>query len=222
MKKRAVIITGGFIDLQFARDYLAEKHYDIVIAADKGVASAYELGITVDYVLGDFDSLDSRVLQTVKESITNTQSKTVLKEFPPEKDYTDTHLAILTAIELGATSVAILGATGTRLDHVLANINLLLVLEEHEVKAKIIDAYNKIYVITNTTELEKQKLYGEYISLIPYTDAVIGVTLEGFKYPLRKATLTKGNSLGISNEIVENKAVIKLDQGVLIVIESRD
>lgn len=222
MKKRAVIITGGSIDAQFAREYLANEDYDIIIAADKGVASADELGLRVDYVLGDFDSLDSSLLESIRASITSKQSHVVLKEFPPEKDYTDTHLAFMTAIELGVTSVVILGATGTRLDHVLANINLLMVLKEHKVEAQIIDSNNKIYVITADTELERKKLHGEYISLIPYTDIVTGVTLTGFKYPLNNATLTKASSLGISNEVIADHAIIKLEQGILIVIESRD
>ena len=145
-----------------------------------------------------------------------------MKEFPPEKDYTDTHLAIVTAIESGATKVTILGATGTRLDHVMANVNLLSICLNYGIEAKIVDAHNQIYVIDSDKHLKKDKIHGKYVSLIPYTDCVTGETLIGFKYPLCDMTMTKGNSLGISNELLEEEGVIKLDKGILIVIESRD
>ena len=208
---KTLIITGGFIEADFARSYLKDESFDMVIAADKGVETARLLNVPIDYILGDFDSLEPLVLEEVKSQLANDESGLVLKEFPPEKDYTDTHLAIVTAIESGATSVTILGATGTRLDHVMANVNLLSIF-----------LHNHIKVIDGDAHLYREKIHGKYVSLIPYTDCVTGVTLIGFKYPLNNATLTKGNSLGISNELLEEDGIIKLDKGILIVIESRD
>lgn len=219
---KTLIITGGFIEADFARSYLKDESFDMVIAADKGVETARLLNVPIDYILGDFDSLEPSVLEEVKSQLANDESGLVLKEFPPEKDYTDTHLAIVTAIESGATSVTILGATGTRLDHVMANVNLLSIFLHNHIKAKIIDSHNQIYVIDGDAHLYREKIHGKYVSLIPYTDCVTGVTLIGFKYPLNNATLTKGNSLGISNELLEEDGIIKLDKGILIVIESRD
>lgn len=219
---KTLIITGGFIEIDVVKSYLAKESFDMVIAADKGVETAKALNIPVNYILGDFDSLDPSILQEVKSQLTSENSSLVLKEFPPEKDYTDTHLAIVTAIEAGATSVTILGATGTRLDHVVANMNLLSIFLNHHIEAKIVDSHNQIYVIDKDTNLYREKIHGKYVSLIPYTDLVTGVTLVGFKYPLYNATMTKGNSLGISNELLEEEGLIKMDQGILIVIESRD
>lgn len=219
---KTLIITGGFIEADFARSYLKDESFDMVIAADKGVETARLLNVPIDYILGDFDSLEPSVLEEVKSQLANDESGLVLKEFPPEKDYTDTHLAIVTAIESGATSVTILGATGTRLDHVMANVNLLSIFLHNHIEAKIIDSHNQIYVIDGDAHLYREKIHGKYVSLIPYTDCVTGVTLIGFKYPLSNATLTKGNSLGISNELLEEDGIIKLDKGILIVIESRD
>ncbi|WP_455715581.1 thiamine diphosphokinase [Anaerosporobacter sp.] len=219
---RTLIITGGFIEQDFAKSYLEEESFDMVIAADRGVEAAKALNIPVNYILGDFDSLNPSILQEVKSQLADENSLFELKEFPPEKDYTDTHLAIVTAIEAGATSVTILGATGTRLDHVVANMNLLLIFLNHHIEAKIVDSHNQIYVIDADTHLYMDKVRGKYVSLIPYTDLVTGVTLIGFKYPLHNAKMTKGNSLGISNELLEEEGIIKIDQGILIVIESRD
>nr|WP_294488144.1 thiamine diphosphokinase [uncultured Anaerosporobacter sp.] len=217
-----IIITGGFVDATFAKSYLEAESFDMVIAADRGVETAKLLNIPIDYILGDFDSLEPSILVELKNQLANDDSGLILKEFPPEKDYTDTHLAIVTAIESGATKVSILGATGTRLDHVMANVNLLSICLNYGIEAKIVDAHNQIYVIDSDKHLKKDKIHGKYVSLIPYTDCVTGVTLIGFKYPLCDMTMTKGNSLGISNELLEEEGVIKLDKGILIVIESRD
>ncbi|MBS5932911.1 MAG: thiamine diphosphokinase [Clostridiales bacterium] len=217
-----IIITGGFVDATFAKAYLEAESFDMVIAADRGVETAKLLNIPIDYILGDFDSLEPSILVELKNQLANDDSGLILKEFPPEKDYTDTHLAIVTAIESGATKVTILGATGTRLDHVMANVNLLSICLNYGIEAKIVDAHNQIYVIDSDKHLKKDKIHGKYVSLIPYTDCVTGVTLIGFKYPLCDMTMTKGNSLGISNELLEEEGVIKLDKGILIVIESRD
>lgn len=219
---KTLIITGGLIEADFARSYLKDKSFDMVIAADKGVETARLLNVPINYILGDFDSLEPSILDEVKSRLANNESDLVLKEFPPEKDYTDTHLAIVTAIESGATSVTIIGATGTRLDHVMANVNLLSICLSHQIEAKIIDSHNQIYVIDADRHLDKDEIHGKYVSLIPYTDSVTGVTLIGFKYPLNNTTMTKGNSLGISNELLEKEGIIKLDNGILIVIESRD
>lgn len=217
-----IIITGGFVDATFAKAYLEAESFDMVIAADRGVETAKLLNIPIDYILGDFDSLEPSILVELKNQLANDDSGLILKEFPPEKDYTDTHLAIVTAIESGATKVTILGATGTRLDHVMANVNLLSICLNYGIEAMIVDAHNQIYVIDSDKHLKKDKIHGKYVSLIPYTDCVTGVTLIGFKYPLCDMTMTKGNSLGISNELLEEEGVIKLDKGILIVIESRD
>ena len=146
----------------------------------------------------------------------------VLKEFPPEKDYTDTHLAMEIAIELGVTNVTILGATGTRFDHTIANINLLAIFLDKNIKAQIVDAHNRIYVINEDTHLVKKEMFGPFLSLIAYSDRVEGITLTGFKYPLDNAALEKACSLGISNELLEQEGIIRLHTGKLIVIEARD
>ncbi len=214
-----LIITGGFVDINFAKSFLKEKTYDYVIAADKGVEAALLLPLSINCIVGDFDSVDSDILKQIRKS---NNCNLEWKQFPPEKDYTDTHLAYETALEKGATSVTILGATGTRFDHVLANIHLLTLFMKNSIDARIIDAHNAIYTIEQTTSLEKRKMYGNYLSLLAYTDQVHGITLQGFKYPLHDATLVKESSLGISNELLDEKGTIVLEEGILIVIESKD
>lgn len=211
-----LIITGGGCDVPFTHSYIKKQNIDKVIAADKGVQYAVQLGITPDIILGDFDSLETEWKQKMEEW------NVKIISFPPEKDYTDTHLAILCAIEEGADEITLIGATGTRLDHTWANVGLLQMAMEQGVQARIVDKHNRISMINKTTMILKKEMFGDYISLIPYTEKVTGITLTGFYYPLADAELTLGISLGISNELVDEKGIIELEKGNLVVIESRD
>ena len=170
-----------------------------------------------DIILGDFDSVN-------KDAIDYYRNKTEIpiKDFPPEKDETDTELAIRTAIEMGAEEIILFGATGTRVDHLLGNIQLLSLGLQTGVDCQIVDANNRIRLLTKDMVLTKAEQFGTYVSLIPLTTEVTGITLEGFKYPLKDAVLTSNNSLGVSNELVEDTGRISFKKGILILIESRD
>ncbi len=168
-----------------------------------------------DYILGDFDSIDKKVLEKYKTQ------KIKINELKPEKDFTDTEEAINLAIKLKSSEFVIIGAIGTRIDHVLANINVLKIALDNNIKAKIINEHNEIELINNELIIEKNNLY-KYISIMPLTTQVEGITITGMKYPLENYTLTIGNSLGVSNEQIEKTAKIKVKDGILIVIKSRD
>lgn len=220
-QKRVLILTGGTISVDFAKKFLENQEFDTIIAADSGLKSVEALNLPVDYILGDFDSVPSDILEKYRTCAKEKQQIT-MKEYNPEKDETDTQIAITLATELEADEIVILGATGTRIDHLLANIHLLYIPLKQNRKACIIDEHNKVYLINQNTTLSKDKIYGPYLSLLPLTETVKHVTLEGFKYPLTKRTLHIGESIGISNEVVSSKANILLESGILIVVESKD
>ena len=224
MEKRKVglILTGGDIDLDLLRDFLVTHDILWVIAVDKGLMSAYDLSLPVDRIVGDFDSVDAKVLGKYKEGIFGNVSEII--NLKPEKDMTDTQVALEWASSqvTEQEEIVLLGATGTRIDHVLANINLLMIPLCYQVKACILDRNNKIYLRNESFSLTKSECLGRYVSLLPFSEKVVGLTLQGFKYPLQQYTLTQGNSLGVSNEVVGEKACVAFDSGILIVIESKD
>ena len=202
--------------MPFTHSYIKEHTFDKIIAADKGVQYAIQLGVKPDFILGDFDSLGEKWKKKME------QWQVPILTFPPEKDYTDTHLAIEYAIEQGAEEITLLGATGTRLDHTWANIGLLQLAMKKGVHAHIVDKHNRITMICEKTVIKREDAFGDFISLIPYTEKVTGITLTGFYYPLEDAELTLGISLGISNELVDEIGIIQIGRGNLLVIESRD
>lgn len=215
-ENRVLIITGGHTEEELLRSLVEREQFHMIIAADSGLAIADRLKLELDYIVGDFDSVSDEVLMKYRNK------STPIETFPREKDKTDTHIAVELALMHNATSILIAGATGSRLDHGMANIHLLLLPMQVGITAAMIDSNNKIYLKNKSFMLEKTKQHGDYISLLPFTEKVSGLTLKGFKYPLDHITLTAGSSLGISNEILEDIAEVELSDGILLVIEARD
>ncbi|MCD8365738.1 MAG: thiamine diphosphokinase [Clostridiales bacterium] len=214
---KSLIITGGQIDLPFARQLMEKERWDFVISADSGLNFCREAEILPDEILGDFDSVNPGALQFFQDRCPER-----IHVYPPEKDETDTELAILRALEMGADSITILGGTGTRLDHVLGNLQLLKMAMEAGTECAIVDPHNRIRMIRERTEICREEQFGTYVSLIPFTPQVEGLTLRGFAYEVEEFTLESGKARGVSNEIREDVAVIEMRQGILLVIESRD
>ena len=214
---KVIIISGGHIDDVFALDWVEKNQYDCMIAADSGMNFLHRNGIIPDIIAGDFDSAK-------EESVAYYQglNDVQVMKLNPIKDDTDTEFVIREAIRRGATEITILGATGTRLDHVLANVNLLGIGVEEDVAIELVDKHNHIRMISDRLIIKKEEQFGDYVSVLPVKGDAKGVTLEGMKYPLDDADIACFSSLGVSNEIVDETAKISVKQGVLLVIESRD
>lgn len=211
-----LIVTGGKISLDFALTFLQDNRFECVIAADKGLELLQKIGVEPDYIIGDFDSVSGDVLAGYK-----TESVVRLN---PEKDFTDTEAAMRLAIEKGAASIALMGATGTRIDHMLANLNLLYLALEKRIPAYIIDENNRIRLIDKSFVLDRNEAYSDTVSLLPYTEEVKGITLTGFYYPLKNKTMSRYEelSLGVSNKLTADKGIIEFESGILTVIEAKD
>ncbi len=215
-ENKVLIITGGHIELELIRELMEQESFTMIIAVDHGLLAVDQLGITPDYIVGDFDSVPEELLAKYRDS------KALTLTFPREKDKTDTEIAIEHALSHKATSLIIIGATGSRLDHTMANLHLLLLPMERKVDACIIDRNNKIYLKQESFVIEKQKQHGDYVSLLPFSEVVDGLSLMGFQYPLNRIRLTAGSSLGISNEIIMDIGRVEFTKGILLVIEARD
>lgn len=211
--KKTLIISGGDITKQILEITLRNNNFDNIIAVDKGLEILDKCKIQPNYIIGDFDSINKNLVQKYKNS--------EIIKLNPEKDFTDTHMAIKLAYKIKSKYITIIGAIGNRIDHTIANIHILKECIERKIMCEIINKNNKITLINKSCYINLEKEY-KYISLIPLTTNVTGVTLEGLKYPLKNATLSIGQSIGISNEQTEQKAKIELKKGILICIKSRD
>ena len=215
--KRALIISGGSLEEDFASAYLKDQNFDMIIAVDSGLKGALDLGLSVDAAVGDFDSADPVTLAEGHE-----HREIHWEVHRPEKDETDTELAVTTAVRAGCRELVILGALGGRFDHALGNVHLLYYGAKLGAEASILDSRNRITVLTEGRTFRREELWGKYVSFLPLTMEVKGITLRGFKYPLTKKDISIGPCLCISNDPAAEEASITFDQGVLICVESRD
>ena len=215
--KRCLILTGGRLDPAFAGSFLQTEEFNRVIAVDGGLKGAKELGLVPDVIVGDFDSVDPAVLAFYRK-----MEHIVWEVHQREKDDTDTELALKRAMAMGAGEIVILGATGGRLDHMIGNIQLLYPCLQKGIRASIIDPQNRLYLIDGETVFHRHEVWGTYISFLPLTQEVTGITLKGFKYPLENKDICIGTSLCISNELIEEEGRITFSEGVLMAVESHD
>lgn len=215
---RILIVTGGKLEEDFAQNYLKKEKFDRVIAADSGLSHCKKIGVVPTDILGDFDSLkDKELLQEYKNM------GVPVRTFPTRKDYTDTHLAMMYAKDLYPEEVIVFGATGTRLDHMLANIGMLEYMAEYGISCKIVDAHNEVELLVGDLQKKYKKPKDKaFFSLVAWNDKVTGIDLEGFSYPLKNGVLETAISQGISNEILEEYGVLRMKSGKLLVIQSRD
>ncbi len=215
--KRCLILTGGKLSLAFAGSFLKKNEYEKVIAVDGGLEAAKELEVIPDVIVGDFDTVHPEILAYYRK-----MEHIIWEVHQPEKDDTDTELAIKRALAMNCSNITMLGATGGRLDHMIGNIHLLFPCLQKGVYAEIVDTQNRLYLIDGNHTFHKDTIWGKYISFLPLTEEVTGITLKGFKYPLADCDISIGTSLCISNELVEEEGIITFTDGVLITVESHD
>lgn len=199
-----LIFGNGRLHYKFLEEI---KKGDFVIGVDRAAYWLLKHGVTPDVAIGDFDSTTEKEFRLIKKSIK------IIKAYPAEKNQTDMELALAYAKKLHPKEVIIFGATGTRLDHTLANLHLL---DKHI----LIDKMNRVRLIGRGKTIIDKASY-RYISLIPYTNS-IRLTLQGFRYNVVGKTLRQGLARGVSNEIVGEKAIIEVFSGKAWVIESND
>ncbi|MDM5226266.1 thiamine diphosphokinase [Cytobacillus sp. NJ13] len=191
---------------------------DIWVGVDRGVLTLIQNGIQPKMAFGDFDSVSKEELLIIEEKVKE------LNRFKPEKDETDMELALNWALGQNPEKIRLFGATGGRLDHLFANIQLLIkpVLAENFVSVEIIDKKNKIYIKGPGEYIIKQNPNFKYISFVPITMEIKGLTLRNFKYPLTDRTVPAGSTLCISNELIDDCGTFSFTEGILMVVRSRD
>lgn len=181
-----------------------------VICADGGLKLALRLGIEPDVIIGDFDTYKGKLPE-----------KWEIIKYPPEKDDTDTMLAVKLALNRGYKNITICGGLGGRLDHTFANLQTLRYILKHGGIGELVGEGN-IATMQGAGVRVYSRLRGYYCSLFSFGDECSGITLTGFKYPLKNGTLKNSFPLGASNEVTGKSGVISVEKGSLLVIFSKD
>ncbi len=209
-EKRVLVITGGSVLL--AAPVMGP--FDVVIAADSGVDSAFALGLAPHVVIGDLDSVSDSGLRRVREAGID------VLESPTDKDLTDTELALAHLLDIGATHATLLSPGGGRLDHAHAVLSALAspVLASVSIDAVIDTAHVTVLHGRTTRRIPKRS---RLTALHAMNGLARGITTTGFRWNLIGEDLAPWVSRGVSNEMVNAEADVTLDEGTLIVIQPR-
>ncbi|MBP3616827.1 MAG: thiamine diphosphokinase [Lachnospiraceae bacterium] len=211
----AILICGGTLSAAFLRKTTEQYKDAVLYAVDGGLNAADDAELLPDFLVGDFDTADAALVERYEE-------RCITLRHRPEKDATDTELAVDEAIARGADEIILLGATGSRMDHTLANVHMLYKMLLQGVRGYIWNENNRMSLHKESFQKQTKDMFGTYVSFLPFWGEVSGLTLKGLKYPLDHKTLTAGISLGISNEVKEEKIEVSFASGYLLMIESQD
>ena len=198
--KKCNILCGGIIEDVETTSMRADKDA-YTICADSGYAYAEKLGLRPDAVLGDFDSF---ALEKVKE-----ENITV---YPMRKDYTDSEIAVMHAIEQGFDEIVLFGALGGRLDHALGNLHLLRYIYQAGATGTIVDGNTQVWYATTGREINGKK--GDILSIVPISSGG-RFTLRGLEYPLTEEKLPLS---GISNVFTQEKVLVEAHDAEFLII----
>ncbi len=191
------------------------KETDYVIAADGGLMYCGVLELEPDLIIGDFDSVDEEhkvAIDTIRELA---PEKVI--SLPIEKDDTDMLAAIKVGLSLGYKTFRLYGANGGRLEHIIANIQLLKFLKEQNAVGYMMDGNGMVLLAQNETICFKETMEG-YINIFSMNEKAHGVTIRGLKYELENATITNDTPIGISNRFMGVKSEVTVEDGTLLII----
>lgn len=208
-----IILNGEIKDYKEIKSKILNENYDYIICCDGGSNHAYNMDLKVDYIIGDLDSIKEDVISHYKSLDVK------FKQFPTKKDQTDMELGIYLASTLKAKRIDFIGALGGRIDHTIANINILSYIKDLKIEARIISEKEIIYFIRNEKINIKGEI-GELLSIIPINNDAKNITLEGLEYPLKDATMKYSLPLGISNVFIKNECMIQVLDGSLLIIHN--
>jgi len=205
--KYLVITNGAYGELDWYRSRI--RNFKKKIVADGAARRARELDIIPDWVVGDMDSIsehDRRFMEDAGVSF---------ELHPAEKDSTDTQIALELAEREGGREIEVWGGTGSRLDHNLSNIFSASSFLERGIDIVFESPDLSVYFVKK--QLVIPGALGDTVSLIVLGSRVSGVDLSGFKYPLDKATLEANWQWAVSNIIIGETPVVRLESGILAV-----
>ncbi|MBE3557092.1 MAG: thiamine diphosphokinase [Firmicutes bacterium] len=208
----ALLFSGG--TLRWMKRMQPQPH-DWVVGIDAGNAFLLEHGLRPTIAVGDFDTLPSQTLLQLQ------QMGVVVQRHPAEKDATDTELALDLALAQGYKEIWLFGGWGSRWDHSLANLYLLEKARRRGARLVLWSPKNCAF-LAEVGFQQIPKTPAPYLSLVPLDQEVRGITLEGVRYPLTDAVLIRGEGRGISNEILAEKATLRVGSGTLLLCLSSD
>lgn len=214
MTSKFIVLANGEINNpSLIQTRLAPWSDATVIAADGGYRHAEALGLRVNVLIGDMDSVRE------DNGLGGDDREVSVIEFPQVKDETDLELALMHAANLGADEMVILGAHGGRLDMTLANLLLLTHPRLSSIHIEIwADIQTVWFIHPPGGEIAGEP--GDTVSLLPLLNDAIDITTTNLAYALTGGSLLAGEVRGVSNVMTDKNARIDLGAGTLLVVHT--
>lgn len=205
-QNRRCVIVGGAPIADYARIRARLREDDFAIYCDCGLNHREGLDLEPSLIIGDFDSHENPNLDT----------ETIV--LPCEKDDTDTFFAVKEAIRRGFDDFLLIGIIGQRIDHTLANLSILLMLDSQGKHALALDDHSELEILSRQPILIPDTF--SFFSLLCIEGSVTGVTIENAKYPLDNATIECDYQYAVSNEVLPGKSArVSVSDGRLLLIK---
>jgi len=188
-----------------------------VIAADSGCDSAQRLGLRIDALVGDLDSVSDAGLRYARAG------GAVVVEYPPSKDRTDFELAMALAVSwhrrssTGPLRIVVLGTSTGRVDHLLAMLGVLTAAVDDAVTVDVVLDSTHLMVL-GPGRCDLPLPVGSTVSLVALTPGVRIQSTSGLRWSLREEALDPFAGRGIANVVEESPVVIDVDAGRLLVL----
>lgn len=184
-----------------------------VVAADSGADTALALGLVVHEIVGDLDSVSETGLKALKNA------GATVEAHQPDKDATDLDLALAAALRHAPTRILVLGGLGGRTDHALANLLLLSGTALAGVDVTLRSGRCTAHVVRPGRPATITGSAGDLVSLLPLHGPAGQVSTDGLRWALHDADLVAGTTVGISNELIDERATVTCAEGVVLVVQ---
>ena len=211
--KVCIVLNGEIKNYQKTKEIILKEKYDYIIGADGGCNHLYKMNIIPNYIIGDLDSINEELISYYKNK------NVIFEKYTTHKDETDSEICIYLAKKLNATKVDFIGTLGGRIDHTLANIGLMNYVKNMDINPRILTSEEEILIVKNE-KITLKGNKGDTVSFISIVGDSKGVTLEDMEYPLNNAKVGYLSSLGISNVMVKDECIVKVEDGCALIIRN--
>lgn len=205
-----LVVNGAIKDFTYYKNIL--ENAKLIVCSDGGANLIYKNKLDIDFIIGDLDSIEDEVLNYYKSK------NVIIKKYPARKNKTDSELSIDIIKEQGIKKIIMIGALGNRVDHFLANINLLYYADKLGINLTILDENNEISLLNKKDNYIEVKI-GQTVSFVSICGDVKGISLKGFEYELSNYDLSQDSSLLTSNIARKQRPYIQIQKGSLVCIK---
>ena len=213
MVNTSLIFAGGLAPSDLTLHAVNKiEQVELVFAADSGLHIAQKLGLHVDAIIGDMDSVDVNALAEAKSRGTK------IIQHDRDKNFTDLHSALLYAAECGTKKIVVVTAGGGRLDHQLGVIAAMFDPQLRQTQVEAIWDNEEIFALQGPASCEFSAEVEDIVGLQAFSASAVGISTTGLRWQLHNEQLANHETRGVSNEATEKRISVSLVSGQLLVI----